>query len=346
MAKPSRNRNIVSIARIVKKLPAKKRELFERFYSVEESTGRMKVPLPMKKWVMENFGSVGRIETQKIVHISNRFTGEGTLFNELRASRPFDATSSEKLTFESEDSCHFCNLHACTPHDHFGRIHGKYCTTASNIAKYDYFHGIVIFKEHNPLKLKKEWLEDYLKTSERWFTEAEKIDCKARNRFLMWNCLWKSGASLIHGHMQLTSSKVEYGRIRHLKEIVEGYEEIFGTDYFDDLYSVHESLGLGRKIGKSNVIFCLTPKKEKEIIIISKAKSFVELSPILFRLIQRYKKLGVQSYNLAIFQINGWWISHLVDRGGLNNKSSDIGAMELFADSVVASDPFKLAERF
>jgi galactose-1-phosphate uridylyltransferase len=105
----------------------------------------------------------------------------------------------------------------------------------------------------------------------------------------MWNCLWKSGASLIHGHMQLTSSEIEYGRLRHLREISEGYEEIFGTDYFDDLYLVHESLGLGRKSGKSKVMFCITPKKEKEIMAFSKAKSFTVLSPIIFRLIQSYK---------------------------------------------------------
>ena len=32
----------------------------------------------------------------------------------------------------------------------------------------------------------------------------------------------------------------------------------------------------------------------------------------------------------------------LVDRGALLNKTADIGAMELYASSVVSSDPFKL----
>jgi galactose-1-phosphate uridylyltransferase len=173
-----------------------------------------------------------------------------------------------------------------------------------------------------------------------------KSQLQGKKPVLMWNCLWKSGASLIHGHMQLTSSKVQYGRIRHLQEISEGYNEIFGTDYFEDLYSVHESLGLAKKSGASKIIFCLTPKKEKEILIFSKVKNFVELSPLLFRIIGRYKNLGVQSYNLALFQINRWWICGLIDRGELKNNSSDIGAMELFADSVVASDPFRLAENF
>jgi hypothetical protein len=36
----------------------------------------------------------------------------------------------------------------------------------------------------------------------------------------------------------------------------------------------------------------------------------------------------------------------MVDRGNLNNRSSDIGSLELFAANAVASDPFKLAQKF
>ena len=37
-------------------------------------------------------------------------------------------------------------------------------------------------------------------------------------------------------------------------------------------------------------------------------------------------------------------IARLVDRGDPANKTSDIGAMELYAASVIATDPFRLAE--
>jgi hypothetical protein len=33
-----------------------------------------------------------------------------------------------------------------------------------------------------------------------------------------------------------------------------------------------------------------------------------------------------------------------VDRGDPHNKTADIGAMELYAASVIASDPFRVAE--
>ena len=37
-------------------------------------------------------------------------------------------------------------------------------------------------------------------------------------------------------------------------------------------------------------------------------------------------------------------VVHVVDRGSPANRTSDIGAMELYAASVVASDPFRVAD--
>ena len=39
-----------------------------------------------------------------------------------------------------------------TTEDTFGRITGRHCVTASNIAKCDELHGLVIFKNSHPLK--------------------------------------------------------------------------------------------------------------------------------------------------------------------------------------------------
>ena len=43
-----------------------------------------------------------------------------------------------------------------------------------------------------------------------------------------------------------------------------------------------------------------------------------------------------------------WWrfppLARIVDRGDPANKTSDIGAMELYAASVIATDPFRVAE--
>ncbi|MCK4429633.1 MAG: hypothetical protein KAU95_04605, partial [Candidatus Aenigmarchaeota archaeon] len=190
------------------------------------------------------------------------------------------------------------------------------------------------------------WLRDYFTTAEKWFEKVKKTDKEAKNFFLIWNCLWRAGSSIVHGHMQLTASKVRYGKLNLLAKIFDEYKEKFGSDYFMDLFRVHQSLGLGIKIKNSMLLFYLTPVKEKEIVIFSKEKSFANLSSLVYQVIQNYFKLGVMSFNLSLCKISDYWVVRIVDRGSLKNRSSDIGAMELYANPVISSDPFKLAEKF
>jgi hypothetical protein len=63
--------------------------------------------------------------------------------------------------------------------------------------------------------------------------------------------------------------------------------------------------------------------------------------------------LRVQTFNVAFYMpplgptdedwSNFPTVVYLVDRGSPANRTSDIGAMELYAASVVASDPFAVA---
>ena len=67
-----------------------------------------------------------------------------------------------------------------------------------------------------------------------------------------------------------------------------------------------------------------------------------------------YRAAGVVSYNMALYlpplspDGEDWRrfppLARLVDRGDPANKTSDIGAMELYAASVIAADPYRLAE--
>ena len=203
----------------VEQLSRDTRELFYRFYSFEISTGSLKIPVEMENWVKKRFGSVERVESQQIVSIKNKFTGEHSLFNKLRSDRPIKAKSAiawEEL--EEKEKCLFCNPEKKTPADVFGRVKGEYCITGSNIAKYDSFHSLIIFNEHNPLEIKREWVEDYLRTGERWFEEVSQAEKRKMQKFFLWNCLWRSGASIIHGHIQLTASLMRYGKFRSFRK--------------------------------------------------------------------------------------------------------------------------------
>ena len=337
---------ITDLEELVAALPHDAQALFNRFYRLELATGTLSVPAEMVPWVNAQFGSVERVEAQRIVSLQNRFTGEHSLFNQLRTDRPIEARSPVHLAeLEEKEHCLFCQPETRTPADAFGRITGNHCVTASNIAKYDALHSLVIFKEHNPLLIQKEWLADYLSTAERWFeTVTRSHGGPALHKFFLWNCLWRSGASIIHGHMQLTATNERYGRLAALEEAITTYNRAFNGDYLADLIAVHEQLGLAQQEGRETILCYLTPIKEKELLVVSSAERSDEMAATLYTMLQRYLKLGVQSFNLVIFQMDGQHIVRLVDRGSLADRNSDIGAMELYAASVIASDPFKLAD--
>jgi galactose-1-phosphate uridylyltransferase len=336
---------ITDLNKILGQLSRDTRGLFNRLYTVESSTGSQKVPEAMEQWVKERFGSVERVEKQRIISIKNRFTGEHSLFNQLRSDRPIEARSKIRLEeLEEKENCLFCNPETQTPADVFGRIRGKYCITASNIAKYDAVHSLIIFKEHNPLVIRKAWIADYLSTGERWFDEVSHYRGeRGLQKFFMWNCLWKSGASIIHGHMQLSASNEHYGKLETLEKAAADYNRGFNADYFEDLYTVHKQLGLAKENKGEKILCYLTPIKEKEIFILSKAKRSDDMADTIYTVLKSYLDMGVQSFNLAIFQLHDGHIVRLVDRGSLSDRTSDFGAMELYSASVISSDPFKLA---
>ena len=50
-------------------------------------------------------------------------------------------------------------------------------------------------------------MRDHLDTARRWGEAALADDPAARYLFLMWNCLWRAGGSIVHGHMQMTATR-------------------------------------------------------------------------------------------------------------------------------------------
>src|ERR687884_872517 len=155
-------------------LPASEQERFQRLIHVSESTGLLVAPDSMRGWIEGFFGSVEAVERQKIVKTTNLVTFEGTLFNALRSSRPMECHPPEDLQqiIASSENDPFCYPQDGTPEDLFGRVSGRHAITASNIAKYDGFHGVVIYDHHNPLALTCEDVVDYFDVGLRWAHEA------------------------------------------------------------------------------------------------------------------------------------------------------------------------------
>ena len=172
----------------------------------------------------------------------------------------------------------------------------------------------------------------------------------------MWNCLWRAGGSIIHGHAQVTATRgAHYPKVERLRRAASSYRERHGSGYFDDLCRVHTALGLGVPAEDGVRAFAsLSPVKEKELVVIGRSPEDESLQRTVGALLESYVRiLGVRAFNVAFYMpplaptLEDWsgfpTVVHVVDRGSPANRTSDIGAMELYAAPVVASDPFRVA---
>ncbi len=357
MTQPAASPGIADLENLVATLPASERARFERIFEVSVTTGRAVPPPPMYDWLAEHFGSVEAVRQQRIVRVTNRVVSEGALFNQLRAQRPLQAPAGGEAleeTLERSVGGPFCRPTEGTPADAFGRVEGCHCITASNVAKYDGWHTVLIFENHHPLQFDFDQLCDYLDTAQRWAGTAYTADPEACYPFFLWNCLWRSGASILHGHAQMTLTRgCHYARIDGWRRAALAYRAAHRADYFADLVSVHRALGLTVEQGTATILASLTPFKEKAIDILGPALDDDLKAALYFVLRTAIDRLGVTSFNLALYQPplgptpEDWQgfplVFRFLDRGDLQSKTSDLGAMEIFAQSVVATDPFRLA---
>lgn len=346
---------VVYLPERVKQLPESARSKFDRIFDCHRTEGRIVPPPEMEPWIERQFGSVDAVLTQRIVKVTNKVTFEGALYNSLRSQRPMQARTGQDLETAIRDSegDPFCNPLKGTPEDVFGRVRGGHSISASNVAKYDGYHGVIVFDEHHPLRLSEEYVLDYFETAMTWGREVLRSEPEARYLFIMWNCLWKSGASIIHGHLQVTATKFgHYAKVEGLRRASERYLAEYGANYFDDLFEVHQALGLGWVWDGTRTLAYITPIKEKEVMLISSSFD-IRARRALWKTLGGYLKLGVTSFNVAVYlpplgpTPEDWShfpvVVRMVDRGDPSNRTADVGAMELYAASVISSDPFLLA---
>jgi len=351
-------------------------DLLKRIYRFDFGVGEQVIPDSFKTKVFNYFSHrddtgqvidsaeevLGRIQNQKIIKIQNKWTGEGTLFNSLRAERPGisgkDKDKEKKYLFqlieESGKECDFCHPEKYTPEDVFGRIHGKHSITAANLAKYDVWSSLVIFNNHNPLEFSFEEFSDYLETGFTWFQAVNQHSPQFRFPFFVWNCLPRAGASKVHGHCQILMSKEPYSRVEILQKAGQQYQLETGDDYFQDIYTVYRLLGLSGSRGDAHFFASITPVKEKEVVIVSSKNPSKDDSAkkTIFNILRCFIDiLGVYSFNLSIScppldnEDKYPYLIRIVDRGSFLNSTADIGGMELYGSSVAADDPYKVIKK-
>jgi hypothetical protein len=332
------------------------RERFDRIYTVDAETGVLRLPPEMAAWVEMEYGSTTEVVEQRIVKVTNRWTLQTSLFNPFRARRPLKDSDNRSREDEIYDDGPdpFDEPLQQTSEDVFGRVRGKHCVTAGNLAKSDACHGVIIFDEHNPWLVSEDAFLDAIQVAGRWFAMAHAERQSAVYPLLIWNCLWKSGASINHAHMQLLATgSMHYGEFERFRRTTLEYRHEYGGNYVDDLFQVHASLGLASERDGVRMLAHLTPVLAHECILLSDTMS-AAFARMVYRTIRRlHEQRGVESFNLAIFPsplagtAEDWStvpvMARIVDRGSLSRRTVDTGAIELFAASVISTDPFDTA---
>jgi len=353
------NSSIANLEESVNSLPAAERERFQQIYAVTTTMGELHPPPSMEPWIRQHFGSVEAVTRQRIVRVSNKITCEGTLFNPLRSLRPIEAKRKKSIDAQLKDAGNndpFRYPEDTTPEDLFGRVVGKHCITASNVAKYDGLHGVVIFNDFNPLQFSREQVIDYLDVAQEWAKRAQAREPQARYFFLIWNNLWRAGASICHGHAQVMLTRdCHYAKIEGLRRAALSYRQNYKSNYFADLFQVHQSIGCAVEKNGVRILACLTPFKDNEVVLMAEELS-LSFKERIYEVLACFRdRMNVTTFNLGLVtpplaKTEEDWegfpvMARLVARGDLNSQASDVGGMEIYASSVVASDPFELARQ-
>lgn len=347
--------SIQQIPDMVAGLPLDTQRIFSRIFSVDVVTGVLHAPEQMLPWVEKQFGPVEKVLAQPLVKVTNRISLEQSVFNPLRSLRPhnFRGTGTGGIAAKRDSDSPFTEPLSRTTENPFGRVQGKYCITAGNVASYEQYHCVVIFKNADPLDFGRDEVADYIDTGWNWMQRACEYDASARYGLFLWNCNGRAGASISHGHAQAVLGRgAHYARVEHLRKAALDYSARYGSSYFDDIFNVHRALGLGFTAGDAKVMPSLSPLKLNEVMVLTDSLSG-DMKQAVYRVLACFREtLGVVSFNLgiafpAIGAEQGWEgfpvIARMLDRGDTGDMSSDIGAMEFWGANVISSDPFETA---
>ncbi|MCL4504904.1 MAG: hypothetical protein M1434_07920 [Chloroflexi bacterium] len=351
---------ITDLPDLIAALPEQRRARFERIFNVDLARGECRIPPTMREWTVARFGSIDDVEHQRIVRVTNTVTWEGAIFNPLRTRRPMLSRPAVAMP-DGEDV--FADPLRSTAVDVYGRVSGEYCVTTSNIARWDSQCSVLVFNEPDPFAFRREHLRDYFRTALRWADAAHAVDPQAVHLVWMWNGGTAGGASIPHAHAQLgLGRQTPYAMVEGLRRAAMQYRAATGANYFDDLCAAHDDVGLGYHPNGLCGFVNLAAARPRDTWIISPAFDDALADALNDALRALIERAGVRGFDVGVimpplFQHNqtpsekpgvfndqNWdgfpVIARIVDRGRPDALSSDVGAMDLFGQRVIADDPY------
>ena len=353
---------ILDLPERIEALPAEARDRVERLFAVRPIEGRTDPPPEMAAWLTGQFGSVDAVRDQRLISITNRATGESTLLAPLRHRRPMDDAGHVgelRAAIDATRGDPFCHPLTGTPADTWGRVRGRRMISGANAALADRHHAVLVFDDHDPLAFDADLVDDLLATGRAWADRAHAEDPTATHYTLLWNCLWRAGGSIIHGHGQtLLADGDAYGRLETFRAAAERHAAAGDRSLAGDLVTTHRDLGLAVD-GEDGVITVahLTPIKDREVLVVGMPgmdERHPAFESAVAAAVQAFRdRLDVASFNLVLWRppltaAPGWEtvppIVRLVDRGDPFARPSDIGAMELSGTPIVGTDPYEVVD--
>jgi len=330
--------------------------LFNRIYEIKTEKSHMNIPESLQCDPKFSFVNDG---VQKIITLINLFTYEEVLYNPIREKRPGyiygndDHVILDEKISKSKKNCDFCDIENRTASDPWGRIisPSRECCVASNIAKYQGYHSMIIPKQHSSIELSLSLIQDLLLTAKQWFDTVNALDSNAVYPHIMWDNLPRSSASQYHMHWQVNMRSNRYfGRTQQLYDAAERYKKIYESNLLQDIITVHETLGLAIRCNNVVAMAYITPIKEMEIMIISWSESYEIFGRMFYLALEvLFKDMNVRAISCGIslkaYNDNNYpTIARIINRGGAFDLRNDVGAMEFYGACNITNDPFVLAK--
>jgi len=238
------------------KLCQEQYKLFRSLYNIRTKTTTVVLSdtfLPkVKKWMNGNEELVEATKKQTIIFVDNHWSLESVVFNPVRAKRPGGqgdgnvADYVSTLIAKAKDTCDFCSYDKYTAHDTFGILSSERSVAISNTFKIEKYHGMIVFKQHDPVHFNQDQFIDAMDLAMVWFMKTSSLVPSHKYRHMYWDILPKASASQIHPHIHTSLGDYSYYSKwnKMHKAALQYSKDVPNWNYWSVVLQIHNALGL------------------------------------------------------------------------------------------------------
>ncbi len=336
----------VSLSDLLRRRPAGTGPLCHPPFEVDTvETAPLTMNGPSRSEALRVFRSpVEFIEQQQLIRLRDGELGTEVLINGLRAYR-YRSVPLPVAAQPAAVTCRWCGTTGDDVTDTFGAVVDGEQRAFANWARQAPVNGLVFGPKHDIVTLLREpeAFRNLFAAAEEYVRLARRAHPEWRYFTVFLNGGPKSAASVPHAHLQVVGGDRPFAYPRTIRDRCL-------ADYWARVRTAHEKLGLAFAAGPCVGWANLVPVKERDITAVSPTLS--DGAAFVGSVLQALADRGTRNCSLAAIlrpdddgDFRDWppvlW--RLVDRGDPSVPHADIGCMELFGSTVVATDPYLVA---